>query len=275
MRLPYGAAMRTIPPSFDPDAVAAIDARLAGVAAEHGVRVALAIESGSRAWGFASPDSDYDCRFVYVRPVAAYLALWPERDVIETPLDAVLDVNGWDLAKAVRLATAGNATVGEWLRSPHVYDGDPAFRDELLALVGEVADPAALRRHYAHVARAQWEHAVGDDEVRLKRVFYAVRPALTLRWLDEHTGVPPMALDALLAEVVVPEAVGVELAALRELKARTRELGTAPVPRAIAAWVDAVLGGESDGVAPPDPKRRARAEAGFRGLLERWAPDPA
>ncbi|XBB68706.1 nucleotidyltransferase domain-containing protein [Nocardioides sp. WV_118_6] len=265
--------MRTIPDTFDPTAVAAIDARLAGVAAEHGVRVPWAIESGSRAWGFASPDSDYDCRFLFVRPVSAYLALWPARDVIETPLDAVLDVNGWDLAKAVRLATAGNATVGEWLRSPLVYDGDPAFRDDLLALVADVADPAAVRRHYAHVARAQWDHAVDGDEVRLKRVFYAVRPALTLRWLDEHTGVPPMALDALLAEVGVPAEVGEELAALRDLKARTRELGTAAVPRAIAPWVRDVLAGEEDGAAPPDPVRRERAEAGFRALLERWAPD--
>ncbi|AJR18374.1 nucleotidyltransferase domain-containing protein [Pimelobacter simplex] len=266
--------MRTIPPSFAPSAVAAVDARLAGVAAEHGVRVVWAIESGSRAWGFPSPDSDYDCRFLFVRPVPAYLALWPQRDVIETPLDAVLDVNGWDLAKAVRLATAGNATVGEWLRSPLVYDGDPDFRDDLLALVAEVADPAALRRHYAHVARAQWAHAAeGDgDRVRLKRVFYAVRPALTLRWLDAHAGVPPMAVDALLAEVGVPDDVAAELDRLRALKARTRELGTAPVPRAIAAWVGEVLDGEADGVTVPDPARRARAEAGFRELLERWAP---
>lgn len=127
--------MRCVPDDFDPAVVAAIDARLADVAVEQGVRIPWAIESGSRAWGFASPDSDYDCRFFFVRPLSAYTALWPPRDVIETPLDGLLDVNGWDLGKAVRLATAGNATVGEWLRSPHVYDGDAAFRDALLDLV--------------------------------------------------------------------------------------------------------------------------------------------
>ena len=181
--------MRSVPDDFDPAVVAAIDARLASVAVEHGVRIPWAIESGSRAWGFASPDSDYDCRFFFVRPRASYASLWPARDVIETPLDGLLDVNGWDVAKAVRLATAGNATVGEWLRSPHVYDGDAAFRDALLDLV-----------------------------------------------------------------------------------ARTRELGSASVPPAISRWVLAVFAAEPDRPSPPSPQLRAEAEAGFRELVEAWAP---
>ncbi|MEV5003123.1 nucleotidyltransferase domain-containing protein [Nocardioides sp. LML1-1-1.1] len=265
--------MRAIPPSFDPAAVAAIDARLAGVAADHGVRVPWAIESGSRAWGFASPDSDYDCRFFFVRPVAAYSALWPARDVIETPLEGLLDVNGWDLGKAIRLATAGNATVGEWLRSPWVYDGDPAFRDELLALVDRVVDPARLRRHYLHVGRAQWHRAAdGPATVVLKRVFYAVRPAVTLRWLDDHAGVPPMSLDELLDQADVPSDVREEVGELRERKARTRELGSAPVPPAVARWVDGIFAAEPDLSVPRSPRLRAEAEAGFQALLARWAP---
>ncbi|GAA1542552.1 nucleotidyltransferase domain-containing protein [Nocardioides humi] len=265
--------MRAVPDDFDPSVVAAIDARLADVAASHGVRIPWAIESGSRAWGFASPDSDYDCRFLFVRPRDAYLALWPARDVIETPLDDLLDVNGWDLAKAVRLATAGNATVGEWLRSPHVYGGEPGFRDDLLRLVAEVADTARVWRHYLHVGRGQWAHArEGPGEVRLKRVFYAIRPAVTLRWLDEHEGVPPMSLDELLDQVEVPDDVRGEVAELRVLKARTRELGRAPVPPAIAAWVEGVLAAEPERPAPPSAALRARAEAGFLDLLGRWAP---
>lgn len=90
------------------------------------MRIPWAIESGSRAWGFPSPDSDYDCRFIFVRPRDHYLALWPARDVIETPLDTTFDVNGWDLAKAVRLIAKGNATAIEWLRSSIVYAGERA-----------------------------------------------------------------------------------------------------------------------------------------------------
>ncbi|KRC58905.1 MULTISPECIES: DNA polymerase beta superfamily protein [unclassified Nocardioides] len=265
--------MRSLADDFDPAAVAAIDGRLAGVAAEHGVRVPWAVESGSRAWGFASPDSDYDCRFFFVRPVADYRRLWPPRDVIETPLEGLLDVNGWDLGKAIRLATAGNATVGEWLRSPLVYDGDAAFRDDLLDVVARVGDPARVRRHYLHVGRAQWTRAQEDaGQVRLKRVFYAIRPAVTLRWLDDHAGVPPMNLDELLRQADVPAAVRDELAELRDLKSRTRELGSAPVPVAVARWVAQVFAAEPDRGTPPSSGLRTEAEAGFAALLDRWAP---
>lgn len=116
---------------MDPSVVERIDTRLAQVARDCGVRIPWAIESGSRAWGFPSPDSDYDCRFIYVRPSSSYLSLWSARDVVETPLDAVLDVNGWDLAKVVRLILKGNAAPLEWLRSPIVYMGDEAFRERL------------------------------------------------------------------------------------------------------------------------------------------------
>ena len=101
--------MRSIPGDFDGETVAAIDARLAAIVRDDRVAMPLAIESGSRAWGFASPDSDYDCRFLYVRGRQDYLSLWPKRDVIETPLDGLLDVNGWDVAKALRLIVKGNA----------------------------------------------------------------------------------------------------------------------------------------------------------------------
>src|SRR5690349_6432057 len=162
--------MRHLPEDFDPAAVAAIDHRLDAVAVEHEVAIPWAIESGSRAWGFPSPDSDYDCRFVFVRPVRAYLDPWPPRDVIETPLEGVLDTNGWDLRKAVQLAVAGNATVGEWLRSPWVYRGEPAFAADLLGLVDDVIDPVLLRRHYLHVGLAQWGAAGDTGTVRLKKV---------------------------------------------------------------------------------------------------------
>src|SRR5262245_28516631 len=117
-------ALRQLGPGFDPAIVAAIDAQLRAVGTMHHATVLLAVESGSRAWGFPSPDSDYDCRFIYARARDDYLALWAQRDVIEFPTDAVLDVNGWDLGKALRLLLKGNAVVIEWLTSPYIYAGD-------------------------------------------------------------------------------------------------------------------------------------------------------
>src|ERR1700753_208647 len=111
-------SLRSIPPEMNAGKVALIDAMLDRIMEDHRVFLPLAIESGSRAWGFASPDSDYDCRFLYLRRRRDYLALWAPRDVIETPLDGLLDVNGWDVTKALRLIVKGNAVVIEWLRSP-------------------------------------------------------------------------------------------------------------------------------------------------------------
>ena len=124
--------MRTIPDTMDASIVSAVDDRLRRVSDDNQVVIPWAIESGSRAWGFPSPDSDYDCRFMYVRRRNDYLSPWPQRDVIETPLDKVFDVNGWDVIKAVRLLVKGNATVTEWLRSPIIYSGDESFREGML-----------------------------------------------------------------------------------------------------------------------------------------------
>src|SRR6187402_3568147 len=101
------------------------------------ITILFACESGSRAWGFPSPDSDYDCRFVYVRSADDYLSPWARRDVVEWAPDGLLDVNGWDLKKAVQLLLKGNAAITEWLGSPMVYRSEPGFADEFLALADQ------------------------------------------------------------------------------------------------------------------------------------------
>lgn len=269
--------MRSLSPDFDPAVVAEIDRRLDTVEAGHDVAVVWAVESGSRAWGFPSPDSDYDCRFFYLRSPAAHLDPWPQRDVIETPLDPVFDVNGWDVSKAVRLAAAGNATVGEWLRSPYVYRGDPAFRDQLLKLVAGLLDPARVRRHYVHVGRAQWERsgARAGQVASLKKVFYAIRPAASLHWMDLHDSpLPPMNLRQLMAEAPPPADVAAEVEALIAAKATTRELGPGQVPPMVRAWVEHHL----DRATPTDAahslseETRAHAVAGYRRLVTTFSP---
>lgn len=226
--------MRAIPSSLDPLVVSEIDRRLVGVSVEHGVRIPWAIESGSRAWGFPSPDSDYDCRFIFVREPRDYLSLWPARDVIETPLDETFDVNGWDLAKTVKLLVRGNATPIEWLRSPIIYTGESAFRDGLLKLASEVVERSSIARHYLHVARQQQ-----NGTTTLKRFFYTLRPAAALRWLADHPqeSVPPMDLPTLLAESSVPQAVADAAAELIAAKAVTRELGTGIAPAILTRFV--------------------------------------
>jgi predicted nucleotidyltransferase len=270
--------MRHLAADMAPDVVAQIDARLARARDEHGVAIPWAIESGSRAWGFPSPDSDYDCRFLFVRRRDDYLDPWPPRDVIETPLDAVLDVNGWDLVKAVRLAENGNATVGEWLRSPLVYSGEPAFRDALLTACEALVDVERVGRHYLHVAEGQWERgrAAGGRDVVLKRVFYALRPAAALHWIREHgSATPPMNLVELFDEAPPPAALRESVDGLVAAKAVTRELGSGQVDPVVVRWVEEQLADARERYGhdlSPAGSRRRRAAAVFRELVEAWAP---
>lgn len=246
--------MREIPTSLDPTVVAEIDRRLRALTIDHAVRIPWAIESGSRAWGFPSPDSDYDCRFIFVRGRERYLDLWPSRDVLDTPLDATFDVNGWDLAKVIKLIAKGNATAIEWLRSPIVYSGDAAFRDALLSFAGHVVERGAIGRHYLHVT-----HRQQAGRPTLKRFFYVLRPAMALRWLAVHPdeAVPPMDLPTLLQESRVPRSVHDAASDLIAAKAVTRELGTGDAPTILHRFVgDELLAAEHFETAMPqkDPQ---------------------
>uniref|UniRef100_UPI000D6DC503 nucleotidyltransferase domain-containing protein n=1 Tax=Minwuia thermotolerans TaxID=2056226 RepID=UPI000D6DC503 len=239
------ATLRNLGPGFDPAVVAGIDAKLREVEATHNVRILLAIESGSRGWGFASPDSDYDCRFIFVRPRDDYLSLFPKRDVIEYPPDGIYDVNGWDLPKALKLLLKGNAVVIEWLTSPYAYAGDSRFRDELLALAREVVQPAAIANHYLHLGERQYRRSLeGRAAVSLKKVFYALRPAIALRWMRHHPGetVAPMAFGALVDESGLPGEVQSVIDELLARKAETREMGEGEQPASIANLIEAEFG---------------------------------
>ena len=235
-------SLRDIPAGFDATAVAEIDRRLAAVCDEHEVAIGIAIESGSRAWGFPSPDSDYDCRFVFVRPPAQHVSPWPRRDVIETPLEGDMDVNGWELGKALKLLIKGNAVIIEWLMSPIVYRGEAWFRDDLLAFAHRRADRVEIARHYLHLGERQRRVYFADAaSVPQKKIFYALRPAAVLRWLRLHpeASIAPMHFPTLMRECDPPPDVAALTSELLRRKALTRELGSEPLPPSIAGFIDA------------------------------------
>lgn len=271
-----GGGLRRIPAGMDPTAVGRIDALLDRIEAEHPVAIPLAVESGSRAWGFPSLDSDYDARFIYVRSVAAHLTPWPSRDVIEFPPEGILDVNGWDLAKALQLLLKGNAVVVEWLTSPIVYRGEPWFRDRMLAFARRAAVRERVIRHYLHLGERQRQAYFSDEAaVPQKKIFYALRPAAALRWLALHPAeaVAPMHFPTLMAECDPPAALAAEVAELSARKATTRELGTAPLSATIATFIDreyAAARSAGDRDAPPlDAALVAEARDLYRAIVER------
>jgi predicted nucleotidyltransferase len=273
---------RALPDTFDPRTLASIDARLDSIERDNEVRIGIAVESGSRAWGFPSPDSDYDCRFLFVRGVSHYLSPWQRRDVIETPIEDDLDINGWDLGKALKLLLKGNAVAIEWLTSPMVYFADAELKADLTGFASRHAKRESVGRHYLHLVEKQRRaHFADGKAVQLKKLFYALRPAAALRWLRRHPGasVAPMHFPTLMRECDPPPSIAEISAELMERKKVTRELGSAPLPLAIGAFIDAEFVAAADAF-PSTPRLLdqaaiADAESIFRRSIERLPPATA
>jgi uncharacterized protein len=200
--------------------------RLQAAEIEHDVRILYACESGSRAWGFASPDSDYDVRFIYVRRPEWYLSFDIERrrDVIEYPITDEIDCGGLDIRKALHLLTRTNGALMEWLNSPVRYIETGSFAESLRALAPRVMNPVALCYHYSHMARGNAREYLFTQQVRLKKYFYVLRPLLAIRYIQQGMGVPPVEFERLL-DSVLPESLRPSIDRLLELKRNTEELG--------------------------------------------------
>ncbi len=228
---------------IEPDVRAEIERRLAEIEASENVRVLLAVESGSRAWGFPSPDSDYDVRFVYARPVDWYLSIDRRRDVIERPIDGDLDINGWDLKKALQLLIKPNAVMHEWLESPIKYREEAAATARLRALADETLHRIPATYHYLHLGEGQWRRFIdGRDRVAVKKYFYVLRPALALCWLRQNDDDRvPMNIAELRAGCDLPADVDAFLDDLIERKRSTKELGQGPRIPALDRFVTAAF----------------------------------
>lgn len=194
-----------------PSVRATIDSQLSILETVHGVRILYACESGSRGWGFASPDSDYDVRFLYVHPLSWYLQVTPQRDVIEVPISGDLDINGWELRKALTLLKKGNATIIEWLNSPIVYRADPIFLSALQSTATQNHQPERSFHHYLHMAQKNYRDLLGKRTVRFKKYLYVLRPLLAALWIGQGRGIAPMRfqelLDTMVHDPVTQEAI--------------------------------------------------------------------
>lgn len=260
----------------EPDKRIAIERALDRIEADHGVRVLFACESGSRGWGFSSPDSDYDCRFVYMHPRDWYLTVdeftgpgQPQRDVIELPIADDLDVSGWDLRKALRLIGKSNQALMEWLRSPIVYRQDDAARAELQAIAERFFAPPAAFHHYLNMARSNDRGYLHGERVRTKRYLYVIRPVLACGWIMQRGTPPPMAFEELLDAQLPSGEVREEIDRLLLLKRMSAEVADGPPLPAIARFLDAQLGElDASGFASlRDLPDRGELDACFRGLL--------
>ena len=214
--------------------------RLHAAEDEHGVRILFACESGSRAWGFASPDSDYDVRFIYAHPQEWYLAFDVEsqRDVIEYPIVDEIDCSGWDFRKALYLFTRTNGALLEWLRSPILYIENGNFATELRELAPTMLNRIALCYHYSHMARRNARDYLLKDEVRLKKYFYVLRPLLAIRYIEQTDQPPPVEFQRLV-DRVAPDDIRPGIAKLLELKRNAPEVGVGEPIAEINRFIEA------------------------------------
>jgi len=171
---------------------------------EKNITILYACESGSRAWGFPSADSDYDVRFIYVRDKDWYLRVDSEscRDVVEQPVHGLLDINGWDLKKALKLLRKSNPALIEWLHSPIVYQENAAFTRVFKKLIPAFYLPQACFYHYSHMAHGNFREYLQGETVRVKKYFYVLRPVLAMRWIEQNRGIVPMKFEVLVETVV-------------------------------------------------------------------------
>ena len=202
---------------------------------EH-VKVILAVESGSRAWGFESTDSDYDVRFIYVREQEMYLRLDPIRDVIEWQLDEVFDISGWDIKKALQLLYKSNPTLFEWINSPIIYkETEEAL--ELRNLAKEYFDVKKSVMHYLNMTSTTFNNYLQDDMVKLKKYFYAIRPILAAKYTLENKIQPPVKFSE-LKETMLDDAINDEVNHLLELKINSNETQYIPVINCLNQYIE-------------------------------------
>jgi uncharacterized protein len=230
--------------SMDDGIAAAIKETLEAVENEEGVVVLLAVESGSRAWGFPSADSDYDVRFVYLHSPQWYLSIDLEerRDVIEHPLRDNIDLSGWDIRKALRLFRKSNPPLLEWLQCPIVYRERHSLAAHLRTLLPVFYSPQASFFHYLHMAQGNIREHLQGDVVWRKKYFYVLRPLLAMCWIEMGLGPVPIEFPKLVKATVFDPEVRGAINDLVSAKISGAELDRGPRIGALSDFIQHEMG---------------------------------
>ena len=186
------------------------------------IKIIYAVESGSRAWGFAGTDSDYDVRFIYVRNEDFYLKLENTRDILEYPINDLLDISGWDISKTLKLAYNSNPSLYEWFQSPIIYKEDYSI-NELRNIFKEYFSVNKISRHYYHMAKNQDNNYIKNkEEVNVKKYFYLFRSILSAKYVLDSKNVPPIEFDK-LRKILVPENINRIIDRMLAIKMNSKE----------------------------------------------------
>lgn len=227
---------------------------------EKGLRVLFAAESGSRAWGFESPDSDYDVRLIYAFPKDRYTEVATIQEDINLPVDDnLIDLSAWELLKAARLVVnKSNASPFEWIQSPIIYEEEPGFRNAFSQAIKPYFRPHAMTHHYLGLAKGTYFAFLQGDEIKIKKYFYALRPILCALWIQEKQTVPPLVFGEVrkvMTDTVVNEAID-QLLTQKETAVEGHLIAPMPVLQGFIheqlEQLSTALRGTKDKVLPPN-----------------------
>jgi len=239
---------------------------------KYNVKILMAIESGSRAWGFASPNSDYDIRFIYVNKPDWYLAvdLEDKRDVIEYPIVDDIDLNGWDVRKALKLFWKSNPAFVEWIQSPITYLDDGKFRAAALDLLPKIYSPEKGIYHYRSMAKTNYRGYLKGDIVPLKKYFYVLRPLFSILWLEKYGTAAPIEFEKVLSLVTDNQLLD-EVHLLLERKKVSEEKMLAPSIAVLNRYIESQLSRLEDIKIPKTDRRLEMTQLNclFQTVLKR------
>jgi uncharacterized protein len=208
----------------------------------HGVKILYACETGSRAWGFPSPDSDYDVRMIYVHNLDWYLTLNDKKDSIEfMAADGELDITGWDIKKCLKLMWKSNGALLERVQSPIVYIEEKNISVLLREYAERCFSPIATMHHYLGMANTSFAEVADREEVKLKKLFYALRATLACKWIQEKNSVPPIVFTTMVNDLEFAEEIKRKIMSLIELKKGKNENYLHPAEKELTGFITTEL----------------------------------
>ena len=198
---------------------------------KYNVYVLMAVESGSRAWGFASKDSDWDVRFIYMHNVEWYFSIDDQRDVIEEMFENDIDAVGWDIKKALALLKRGNPSLMEWIKSPIVYQSDDSFMRDIVPLAKKCFNPTKAMYHYQRIYVKHDERYLQKQGYPMKRYLYYLRGILACQWIEKYNTLPPVSFQLLYEDIVEERKIKDGIRELIKQKSSGKEKDMSEVPQ--------------------------------------------
>jgi predicted nucleotidyltransferase len=241
--------------------------KLEAIESEADVTILFACESGSRAWGFPSPDSDYDVRFVYAHDVFWYLQIGKAKDTIDRMLPDDLDFGGWEVRKALSLFAKCNLPLFEWVGSPIGYISNSSFHTELRRLIPEFFNGRKALHHYFSLAARTAEKELMGNEIGIKKLFYILRPVYACRWiLDTHT-MPPTHFPEMLGQGFAGTDTEDEIHAILHAKKSACEDAQVTLSSAFLGWLRGEMGEIEKLAGAYPPPETTPSPGALNGLL--------